>query len=462
MFGSLQNFGKLGASGGTSNLIAQLFAGGTNGFAAGLSVTEAYQKGWLFQDAAGTTPAALEMPVGLALDASQGLVLGPELITNGDFSNGSTGWSAIGGPWSFAGSASVTSPAAGVTLSSSGTVQVGKWYVFEFDLTCTSGGFGQIYLGGIGTGFAASSGHYKRIIKAVATQQQAVFDSGGFSGSVDNVSVRELPGNHASQATTTKRLTLKDGGDTGYYLSGDYVDDVLPVSLPAFDGEAWINTAVGYYKGEVHQATTYNLPLCAPTAAIIRQGNLTGALKDRLAQQFDTAEQYLVWQTNTLTPYFSAQTGTSTLIFKGANGVEVAKVNPNGTLTLAADGLTAPVLVRMAANTALTVFYCYANQLTGSIPSLSSNTALTVFHCSSNQLTGFTGGVTQTLGYFDASTNALTLAAVDSILAAFVAANRTTGSRELYLQGGTNAAPSAAGLADKATLVSRGWTVLTN
>ena len=70
MFGLLQNFGKLGASGGTSNLIAQLFAGGTNGFAAGLSVTEAYQKGWLFQDSAGTTAAALELPIGKVLDVS--------------------------------------------------------------------------------------------------------------------------------------------------------------------------------------------------------------------------------------------------------------------------------------------------------------------------------------------------------------------------------------------------------
>ena len=49
----------------------------------------------LFQDAAGTTPVtAVERPVGLMLDKSKGLVLGPELVTNGDFSNGTTGWTA--------------------------------------------------------------------------------------------------------------------------------------------------------------------------------------------------------------------------------------------------------------------------------------------------------------------------------------------------------------------------------
>ncbi len=117
----------------------------------------------------------------------------------------------------------------------------------------------------------------------------------------------------------------------------------------------------------------------------------------------------------------------------------------------------------LSANTALTVFSCFNNQLTGSIPSLSANTALTYFSCYSNQLTGWSGGtVSATLGDFQAQNNLLMQAAVDAILAAFVAAGRTTGTRILNLGGTGNAAPSAAGLADKATLQSRGWTVTTN
>ena len=117
----------------------------------------------------------------------------------------------------------------------------------------------------------------------------------------------------------------------------------------------------------------------------------------------------------------------------------------------------------LSANTALTLFWCHANQLTGSIPSLSANTALTQFWCHVNQLTGWSGGtVSATLGDFQAQNNLLTQAAVDAILAAFVAAGRTTGTRVLNLGGAGNAAPSAAGLADRATLQSRGWTVTTN
>ena len=69
MFG-LQNFGRLGASGRVAalpSLIAQLFTPGTAGFCGGMSVTEAYDNGWLFADDAGTTPAALNGPVGLVL-----------------------------------------------------------------------------------------------------------------------------------------------------------------------------------------------------------------------------------------------------------------------------------------------------------------------------------------------------------------------------------------------------------
>jgi len=101
--------------------------------------------------------------------------------------------------------------------------------------------------------------------------------------------------------------------------------------------------------------------------------------------------------------------------------------------------------------------------LTGSIPSLTTNTALTTFYCYSNQLTNWTGGtVSITLADFQAQNNLLTQAAVDAILAAFVAAGRNSGTRILNLGGTGNDTPSATGLTDKATLQSRGWTVTTN
>lgn len=117
----------------------------------------------------------------------------------------------------------------------------------------------------------------------------------------------------------------------------------------------------------------------------------------------------------------------------------------------------------LTTNTALTSFQCYTNQLTGSIPSFTANTSLITFHCYSNQLTDFAGGsVSATFGDFQAHNNLLSASAVNAILAAFVAAGRNSGTRILNLGGTGNAAPTGQGLTDKATLVSRGWTVTTN
>jgi Leucine-rich repeat (LRR) protein len=119
--------------------------------------------------------------------------------------------------------------------------------------------------------------------------------------------------------------------------------------------------------------------------------------------------------------------------------------------------LTGPI-PNLDNNTQLRDFYCFTNQLTGPIPSLSANTFLRDFRCQSNQLTGFAGGsVANTLERFEAHNNQLTSAAVNAILAAFVAANKTAGTRILNLGGTGNAAPTGQGLVDKQTLLDRGW-----
>ncbi len=103
------------------------------------------------------------------------------------------------------------------------------------------------------------------------------------------------------------------------------------------------------------------------------------------------------------------------------------------------------------------------NQLSGAIPNLTNNTSLQRFECYNNLLTDFTGTVSNTLGEFRADSNLLTTSAIDSILSAFVQANRTAGLRSLNLGGAGNASPSPAGILDRDFLVSSlGWTVVVN
>jgi len=103
--------------------------------------------------------------------------------------------------------------------------------------------------------------------------------------------------------------------------------------------------------------------------------------------------------------------------------------------------------------TSIRVFAFSLNQFSGSIPNLDTYPNLEIFDCNNNDFTGFTTGATVTnkLGNFNASTNKLTTSAVNAILAAFVAANRTTGTRILNLGGRGNAVPSSDGVTTTST-----------
>lgn len=97
--------------------------------------------------------------------------------------------------------------------------------------------------------------------------------------------------------------------------------------------------------------------------------------------------------------------------------------------------------------TSLRSVYVHVNQLSDSIPSLTGLNNLLNFYCYNNALSNFAGGsVSNKLGDFQAQNNLLPASAVNSILAAFVAANKTTGTRILNLHGGGNAAPSSTGV----------------
>jgi hypothetical protein len=177
----------------------------------------------LFQDSAGTTPVtAVEQPVGLMLDKSKGLVLGPELVTNGDFSNGTTGWTPSNATLAVvSGELEVTNSAAlaGIATSDSFSTVAGRFYVLTYTarrgtsssidlqartsagaalqsvtLTNTTNTNGKLI-------FAATTS--ASIIRVVINQAVA-----GRTGFIDNISVRELPGNHAFQSTPTSRPTL--------------------------------------------------------------------------------------------------------------------------------------------------------------------------------------------------------------------------------------------------------------
>lgn len=90
-----------------------------------------------------------------------------------------------------------------------------------------------------------------------------------------------------------------------------------------------------------------------------------------------------------------------------------------------------------------------------------AGTALNQVYLNNMGCVGWDGGVIPvTLTYIEMEGNAFSEAAVDALLVACVTANFNDG--EIRLNQGTSAAPGVAGIAAKATLEGRGWTVAVN
>ena len=178
----------------------------------------------MFQDSAGTTPVtAVEQPVGLMLDKSRGLVLGPELVVNGGFDTDLSGWSVVApatAEWTSNGiRVSRNSGSFNWQAAAPISLVAGKSYKVSFSITSTptaaNGGL-EIYTANRATARYLianfrypSIGTYSAVFTATITENALVMVgiSGSMTGEVtlDNISVRELPGNHASQPTATSR-----------------------------------------------------------------------------------------------------------------------------------------------------------------------------------------------------------------------------------------------------------------
>lgn len=206
-----------------------LFANGENGFLLDFSRADA-----LFQEATGITPAGVDQNVGLALDVSkwggktlaQVLAGQAELITNGNFDANVSGWSAQGSggttfSWVSGAMQIVRSgSAAGLPGQTIATV-AGRFYW----MTAKNNGPGAATwrVGGANAVSIASGATVTRIIAAngASTLHEFWPSTDPDTVAIDVVSVKEIPGNHASQATSGARPVLKAGGLTRYDGSDD-------------------------------------------------------------------------------------------------------------------------------------------------------------------------------------------------------------------------------------------------
>jgi hypothetical protein len=210
MFASTVRFGRLGAPAGRSleSAVRALFSDGQQGF-----WYDSQDLSTLFQDSAGTTPCTMPgqgvaMPVGLQLDKRLGLVLGSELVTNGDFAT-DTWWSkgggcTIDGGFGVASSAANTSGWYRLLLTT-----VGKYYEITFTVvSCSSGGFAASFFTTNRSATYSTPGTYKVRLLADGTTFGIITVGASTTGTIDNVSLKEVSGNHRFQTGSTSRAQL--------------------------------------------------------------------------------------------------------------------------------------------------------------------------------------------------------------------------------------------------------------
>ena len=206
----------------------------------------------MFQDSAGTTPVtATGQTVGLMLDKSKGLALGPELVTNGDFAS-ATGWT-LGTGWSIGGgTATFTATGANSALSTIAPAAVsGRTYEIRYTVVSNTLNGGAFRLGAFsGASYfsslfqlQATPGTYVVRLVSVPAGSGNVLDfwvtSGATSGAltIDNISVKELAGNHLTQATAASRPQYQIDANGLPYLLFDGTDDwfISPTITPGID-----------------------------------------------------------------------------------------------------------------------------------------------------------------------------------------------------------------------------------
>lgn len=142
----------------------------------------------------------------------------PNLITNGTFDTDSDWTKGTG--WSIGSGVASASSATG-TLQQTGVATANKWYRIQFYISAYTGGTVTPNIGGVSGASYNSTGWKSEILRANGTPVN--FLTSSFTGSIDNVSVQELP-------STTPR---------SYYLDTDGADDWMQVS-PTLDlGEQW-------------------------------------------------------------------------------------------------------------------------------------------------------------------------------------------------------------------------------
>jgi hypothetical protein len=133
-------------------------------------------------------------------------ILGSELVTNGDFASG-TGWNTSAGAWTISGGAASATAATAVLSQSATTATASRTYQVTFTVSSYTSGGVRIEFGGFNGTTRTSAGSFTQYFSTTNTNGLLVQPTSAFTGSVDDVSVKEVTGYTVS---TPKGLLIEE------------------------------------------------------------------------------------------------------------------------------------------------------------------------------------------------------------------------------------------------------------
>ena len=172
---------------------------------------------------------------------------GSELVTNGDFATDSdwtktSGWTISGGSGNCDGtnSASIKQTISALTI--------GKYYTFTFDISNYTSGTTTIYLPFGAANLGSFSGNGTHTITAIISStptKDVYFKSNSFTGSIDNVSVKEYTAADMDVTRATAATRVDEAGLVNYaeivgseeVVNGDYTNGLTGWSTQIPSGQ---------------------------------------------------------------------------------------------------------------------------------------------------------------------------------------------------------------------------------
>jgi len=197
---------------------------------------QAFPKHTLYQNEYGKTPVTgLGQSVGLMLDKSQGVAFGDEEVTNGGFDSASnwTIYSADAASNISNGVAYVESAGGNAYIRQQLTgITAGKTYVIKFNYINAQGS-GLAYVRYAGTDLAPAGSHETGKVSYIFTAGSSgqelrimTYAQDGASFTIDDVSVKEVKGSHATQSDSTKRPVFARHPERGRVNLLKYTEEV--------------------------------------------------------------------------------------------------------------------------------------------------------------------------------------------------------------------------------------------